>query len=73
MDLLAKSAVEEHRVPRTVRKAIRDQERSVSHMARWVARVTAAANSWGPRGLRDTESAPRARAHGAAAGTRKPK
>ena len=57
-DALAKEAVELHRVPADIRKAIADQEVQVTAMAWWVARVTLAANAWGPHALRDSDSAP---------------
>ena len=47
------------RVPADVRQVIGDQEAAVTSMAWWVARVTLAANAWGPSALRDSESAPR--------------
>jgi len=58
-DHLAKAAVSEHRVPPAVRKIVQDQEKQVTEMAWWVARVTVAANSWGSQALRDSDSAPR--------------
>ena len=57
-DQLAKLAVRGHRVPPSVRKAIAAQEQQVTAMAWWVARVTVAANAWGPQQLRDSDSAP---------------
>ena len=57
-DRLAKEAVQFHRVPKSVRQSIMEQEKQVSAMAWWVAQVTSAANSWGPQALRDSESAP---------------
>ena len=65
-DRLAKAAVALHRVPAGVRRAVSDQEEAVAAMAWWVARVTLAANNWGPRALRDSDSAPRGRRRGAA-------
>ena len=61
-DRLAKRAVEVHRVPSHIRKAIAEQERRVDDMAWWVARVTIAANSWGHLALRDSDPAPDRRA-----------
>ena len=55
-DRLAKQAVQQHRVPRSIREAVPRQEREVEEMAWWVGRVTLAANSWGPQSLRDSES-----------------
>ena len=60
-DLHAKAAVEEHRVPATVRRRLAQQEKDVEAMARWVAAVTVHANSWGDANLRDSESLPAAR------------
>ena len=60
-DQLAKEAVAAHRVPLRVREAIAAQEKSVSDMAWWVARVTLAANAWGADKIRDSESALRPR------------
>jgi len=55
----AKAAVEEHRVPLSVRSAITRQEHEVTAMAWWVARVTLEANQWGPDKLRDSDAAAR--------------
>ena len=70
-DKLAKEAVEQHRVPAVVCEAIRDQERAVEDMARWVARVTVAATGHGPAALRDSDSAPAGRRRGAAPARRR--
>ena len=57
-DRLAKRAVEAHRVPKTIRDAIARQEDDVDAMARWLARITLAANSWGDAKARDSVDAP---------------
>jgi len=62
-DQLAKRGALEHRVPAAIRKLVAEQEATVTLMAWWVARVTVAANAWGPLALRDTDSAPVARWH----------
>ena len=69
-DALAKEAVDLHRVPAGIRKAVSDQEEEVTAMAWWVARVTLSANAWGPQALRDSTSAPRGRRRGPAGAAR---
>ena len=72
-DALAKEAVELHRVPAGIRRAIADQEAQVTAMAWWVAWVTLASNAWGPLALRDSDSAPVGRPRKPAGAARAPR
>ena len=54
-DRLAKLAVEEHRVPATVRQAVQKHTELQRHLAMWLGQVTAAAGDWQGGGpTRDT-------------------
>jgi hypothetical protein len=60
-DMLAKTAVEAHRVPEQVRSQIKELDRLVEATARWVARATWAAGNQKVQPHRDTEASRAAR------------